>query len=317
MKTQPLALAVLLMLWMMVHQSPVLGGNRFSGGEERTLNGHSFMHSQYIADPFVGSAFTNHVGAAQAVSITRDFHDLNGDYLFSLSGSVVFAALGMKYQQHLGEKWAVGAGGSALVRSGTNALSFIDDGANVTSNSEVWVKRLLQRGESSQLTAGLSWKYSSITMFTPRAFAEHILAGDSLVDAPLVFTGKLWSLQADLMWAHAFNPTFGFRTTGSFGVVEDFAHSDILLGTNRISVLGEVDFKSRYQIPVGLTLGTFYGFPPDRSGSGLKGLLLGFWYTGRDEFVIGVESGWLKIPTDDDGDNIDGVFGVFNIKYYF
>jgi len=288
-----------------------------SRGAERIIGGHAFMPSQYVTDPFVGSAFTNHVGAAQALSVTKEFHNLAGDPLFTLEGNVVFAALGMRYQQHLGKYWAIGLGGSALVRSGTNALSFINDGANVTTDNYAWVKRRVHRGEKSQLTVGLNWKYSSFTLFTPREFAEHIVDGGGLADAPLVSTGKVWSLQADVLWAYAFNPTFGLRANGNFGVVEDYFESGVLHGKNRISVIGEVDFKSSYDIPIGLSLGTFVGFPSSMTGSGLNGYLFGLWYTGREEFSIGLETGLLEIPTDNSGTTIDGLFGVLNIKYFF
>ena len=132
-----------------------------SSTDERHLGGHAFMPSQYIDDPFIGSHYTSRVGAAKAVSITRDIKDLDGNHLVTIEGSVMFASLGMTYQQQLGQKWAVGAGGSALVRSGTNALSFIHDGANVTTSQYLWAKRLLHRGEKSQLTTGLTWKYST------------------------------------------------------------------------------------------------------------------------------------------------------------
>jgi len=289
----------------------------FAGGAERILGGHAFMHSEYIPNPFIGTAFTNHVGAASALNYKRDFRDLDGNLLFTLEGSVVFASLGMKLQQRLGDKWAVGLGGSGLVRSGTNALSFIDDGANVNTNLEAWAKRLLRRGENSQLTGGLSWRYSTVTLFTPREFAQHLIDGGSLDTAPFVVTGKTWDLQADVLWAYAFNATYGLRASGSFGVVEKFGDDSEMLGKNRVGVMGEVDFKDRHGLPLGITLGYFRGFPVNLSGAGTSGSLLGFWYTGKREFIVGLETGLLEIPTDDKGGTIDGAFGTFNIKYYF
>ncbi len=288
-----------------------------SATEERHLGGHGFMPSQYVEDPFIGTHYSSQVGAAKAVSITRDIKDLNGDPLVTIEGSVMFASLGMAYQQQLGQKWAVGAGGSALVRSGTNALSFIHDGANVTTSQYLWAKRLLHRSESSQLSVGLNWKYSTATLFTPYDFAQHVIDTGSLAGAPLVLDAKTWALQADILWAHAFNPTFALRANGHFGLVEDVHESGVLLANHRVSIMGEVDFKSRHDVPIGITLGTFQGFPSERIGSGLSGYLMGIWYTGKEDFVVGVESGWLSIPTADGGESIDGVFGVFNIKYFF
>ncbi len=287
-----------------------------SGGAERHLAGHAFLPSRYIKDPFVGTYFANHVGGASAPNYSRDFYDRNGDLVFALEGSMVFASLGMEFQQHLGTNWAVGLGASGLVRTGTDALAFINDGANVNSNLDVWTKRRLRRSEKSQLTAGLSWNYASTTIFSPRDFAEHIAAGGSLATAPFVHTGKSWTLQADLSWAYAFNATYGLRAQGGFGVVEQVGEGGVLKGNNQIGLLGEVDFKDRHGFPLGLTLGHFIAFPEGLL-SGPSGTVLGFWYTGKQAFIVGVESGWLQIPVDDDGGTVDGAFGVINVKYYF
>ncbi len=288
-----------------------------SSGAERTLNGHQFMPSQFILDPFVGTRFGTELGGATAVSLSRNFYDLNGDLLLTLEGSVFYATLGMNFQQNLGEKWAVGVGGSALIRSGTNAMSFINDGATVNSDILVWGRRMIHRGQKSQLTGGINWQYSTATIFTPRDFANHIIEGGSLDTAPFLTSGKTWSLQADLLWAYAFSPTFGMRANGSFGVQEKFDSSEILLGKNRVGLLGEVNFNGRYGLPLGITLGYFHGFPNDVVSTGISGTVLGFWYTAKQDFVIGLETGVLFIPSDDGDETIDGAFTTFNVKYFF
>lgn len=317
MNRRSLYCVLALMAMLTIAQSAVAAEDEMSEGRERHLGGHAFMPSQYIHDPFVSTSYSTHVGAASAPSFTRDFHDLNGDLLFTVEGSIAFATLGMDYQQKLGEKWSIGLGGSGLVRTGTSALAFINDGANVNTNIDAWTKRLLSRSEKSQLTAGISWHYSTTTIFTPREFAEHLIDGGSLITAPFVSTGNTWDLQADLLWAHAFNATYGIRATGSFGVINPVGRGSELMGKNTIGLMGEVDFNDKHDFPLGITLGHFNGFPTNRVGSGLRGTIMGFWYTGKTDFIIGLESGWLEIPIDDNGKTVDGAFGSLNVKYYF
>ena len=312
-----IALAGLVVGLMTIGFSVAMAVENLSSGEERTLNGHRFMPSQYIMDPFVGTHFGMDLGGASALSLTREFRDLNDDVLFTLEGSVIYATLGMSFQQQLGEKWAIGAGGSALVRSGTSALSFINDGATVNKEVAFWGRRLILRGEKAQLTGGLTWQYSTASIFTPREFAEHIANGGSLDTAPFLVSGKSWSLQGDLLYAYAFNPTFGMRASGSFGVQEKFNASETLLGRNRVGVLGEVDFNDKHNVPLGITLGFFAGFPSDMVESGIRGMVLGFWYTAKEDFIIGLETGALTIPEDEGDETIDGAFASFNIKYFF
>ncbi len=308
---------IMLLSLLFIFTGGVFAQEDFSNGKERTLNGHQFMPSQYILDPFVGTFYSSHLGAASALSLSRDFNDLDGNKILTLEGSVIYATLGMHFQQKIGDKWAVGLGGSALVRSGTSAMSFINDGATVNQSFDVWGRRLIYRGEKSQLTGGLTWSYSTATLFTPREFANHIIDGGSLETAPLLTSGKVWSLQGDLLWAYAFSPTFGLRASGSFGVQEKVNTSEVLLGNNRVGVIGEVDFQDKYQVPLGISLGYFRGFPSELGQAGMRGMVLGFWYTAKEDFIIGLETGALQIPEDEGAEFIDGAFGAFNIKYFF
>ncbi len=92
-----------------------------SSGVERTLNGHQFMASNYVVDPFVGTRYGTALGAASALSLDRIFYDLDGNPLLTLEGSVIYATLGLNFQQKIGEKWAVGFGGSVGLEGPTVA----------------------------------------------------------------------------------------------------------------------------------------------------------------------------------------------------
>lgn len=288
-----------------------------SGGAERQLSGHGFLPSQYIDDPFIGTYFSNHVGAAKAVNLNTPFYSLDGELLFELKGDVAYASLGMAFQKQLFDNWAVGFSGAGLVRSGISAQALVANGADVNTDLSVWVKRRLMRTEKSQLSAGINWDYSTIKAFDLRGFSQHIRDGGSLDTAPLVSNDKVWAMQATVQWVHAFNPTFALRADGQFGVREIRGINGELMGDNRIGLLGEVDFKDRYNFPLGISLGYFQGLPANRIGSGLSGAVLGFWFTGRESFLIGVESGWLTFPVSDEGGSVDGLFGVFNAKIFF
>lgn len=318
MRTKILA-GCLVMSLLMIADTALLASESpdLSQGAERHLAGHGFLPSQYISDPFVGTYFSNHVGGAQAVNLNTPFYNLDGDLILTLKGDVAYAALGMGFQKRIGQKWAVGMNGSGLIRSGISAQTLIANGAEANTDINAWVKRRLLRNEKSQLSGGLIWNYSSANYVDFRAFAEHIRNGGSLETAPLMTTGKAWGLQGSLQYAYAFNPTFGLRADANFGVRESKQDDSVIMGDNRIGLLGEADLKERYKIPLGLTLGYFQGIPSDRLGSGLSGTVLGFWYTGRENFTVGVESGYLSFPVNNSGDSVDGVFGVFNIKYFF
>ena len=112
---------ILILLAAMSSTAAAKEGDPMAEGRERHLNGHGFLPSFYVDDPFVSSNFQTHVGAGMAVDLKTPFTDLDGNELYVLEGDLVVASLGLGYQQKFGEKWAVGLKMAALVRAGTTA----------------------------------------------------------------------------------------------------------------------------------------------------------------------------------------------------
>jgi opacity protein-like surface antigen len=287
-------------------------------GRERHLNGHGFLPSLYVGDPFVASTFQNHTGGGVAMDYQTVFNDLEGEPLFTLEGNVFFASLGLGYQQNLGRRWAVGLQGSADIRAGTNAETFISDGADVDRNGALWAAFRLTRGEKSQTAVGLDWSYSKVTFFTPGDFARHIADGGSLEDAPIVVSEKVWTTRIVVNWAYAVNPRFGFRLNGGFGLYEPPLTSGVAKASHRVGGLAEYDFHPGGGLPIGLTLGYTQALPDDDPYTGQSGTLFGLWYTGKEAFVVGVEGGAMKFPVENQtSDKVKSMFGVITLRYYF
>jgi hypothetical protein len=288
-------------------------------GEERHLDGHGFLPSMYVPSPFVASNFQNHTGAAVAIGLKTTFRNLDGEELFTLEGDLFFAQLGLAYQQQLSSRIAIGAALAGLARSGTNAQSFITEGADVNRRADLWARYRAYRGQRDQVSIGLDWNYAKTLYFTPNEFARHIANGGSLEDAPIVVDDKNWASHIVTTWAHAFSPTFGARATAEVGLYEVPRSEGVSKGAHRLSLLGEMDLKhTRAGIPLGVSAGYTQNLPENDPRTGAAGWLLGFWYTGRPEFVVGAELGFLKFPVvEQSSDKVDAAFGVFMIQYYF
>jgi hypothetical protein len=314
-----IVLLAIVALGLMAMTAAAAEGDPMAEGGERHLNGHGFMPSIYVDDPFVSTVFQNHTGGGMASDLTGTFRDLDGTELFTVKGNLFFAALGLGFQQKLGSRWAVGAAMTALVRSGTDAESFLVEGADVDRNGNLWAKYRVMRNEKSQLSLGLDWSYSKTLYFTPGDFARNIAEGGDIEDAPLLVNSKIWTSRLAVNWARAFSPAFGLRINGGFGMYEVPETSGIFKGSHRVGILGEYDLKgSGLEWPVGITLGYTQNLPDDDPFTGLGGTLLGFWYTGKQEFVVGVETGSMKMNvSNQESDKVDAMFGIFSIKYYF
>jgi len=294
-------------------------GDPMAGGEERYLNGHGFLPSSYVGDPFVSTAFQNHTGGGVAKDFNTSFTDQDGNVLFSLTGDLFFADLGLGFQQKLGSKFALGANVSGLVRSGTSAQSLLTEGADLNRQGGFWAKYRLQRSRKSQLSVGLDWSYNNTLYFTPGDFARYIANGGSIDEAPLLTSTKVWTARMTLNWARAISPVFALKLDGQFGLYQVPNNSDIYKGSYRLGLLGEMDLnRSRLDFPLGITLGYTQALPDDDPFTGLSGTLLGFWYTGKKEFVVGLETGFMNIvQVYQATEKVNANFGIFTLRYYF
>lgn len=313
--------AALPLLFLLVFQLPAAAkeGDPMAEGAERFLDGHGFLPSIYVSDPFVSSVFQNHTGGGVANDLTATFTNQDGDELFSVTGDIFFASLGLGYQQKLGSRFALGCYVSGLVRSGTSAQSFLTEGADVNQEVALWAKYRLRRTEKSQLSVGIDWSYANTFYFTPGDFANYIVEGGAIEDAPLVTNSKVWASHMVFNWVRAFSPVFGLRLNGEIGLYQVPDNSDIYKGTYRLGILGEMDLnKTKLEFPLGLTLGYTQALPDDDPYTGQSGTLLGFWYTGKKAFVVGLETGFMKVvQVNQTTETVNSNFGIFTIKYYF
>jgi len=314
-------LAVLIVLALVLAAAGVARGDDadpLAGGGERHLNGHGFLPSLFVGDPFVSSTFQNHTGGGVAMDYRTEFKDLDGSTLFTLKGDVFFASLGLGYQQKLWSRWGVGMMIAGAVRAGTNAETFISDGADLDRTGSLWVDYRLRRGDRSQLSVGADWSYAKQIYFTPGDFARWIEDGGSIEDAPIVVSEKTWTSRFVVKWAYAFSRAFAARLSGAFGLYEPPLAAGVSKGSHRIGALGEFDMKEVNGIPLGFTLGYTQALPDDDPFVGMSGTLLGLWYTGKEAFVVGVEAGAMRAPvTNQVSDKVKAAFGVITIRYYF
>jgi hypothetical protein len=317
--TARLRIAAVFLLLVSALPAAAKEGDPMAEGRERHLNGHGFLPSIYVDDPFVSSNFQNHTGGGMAMDLTTTFRDLDGNELYKLNGDLFFAALGLGYQQKLGSKWAVGAHFSGLVKSGTNAESFLTEGADVDRNASLWVKYRLKRKEKCQLSVGLDWSYSKTLYFTPYEFAQYVADTGEIENAPILIESKIWTSRVTVNWARGFSKAFGLRVNGQFGLYEVPETSGVTKGSHRLGILGEYDLKgTKANFPLGFSLGYTLALPDNDPFTGLSGTLLGFWYTGKEDFVVGAEIGSMKLPVANrDTDKVKALFAIITIKYYF
>ena len=95
----------------------------------RTLNGHTFIPSTQVEDPFIATLVRTQTGAGYATRVATDVTNEVVDSLIQvLEGDLAFIALQFEYQQALSDWLAISAAGSGAARIGTGAQSVIAQG---------------------------------------------------------------------------------------------------------------------------------------------------------------------------------------------
>jgi hypothetical protein len=284
----------------------------------RVLNGHQFMPSRLVAEPFAISHFGTTTGGGVAFDLRTPFVDLNGDTLGTLVGDVAFLALSFTYQQRFGQWFAarIGFGGGA--RLGIDEQSVLAQGV---TGSFVWILGATARIFQSDkviLSATADFGRSDLVGLDPFSFAQKIVdEGIGAEDNNLVGTTEAISAVASVRvgWAPAaWIGVTGLLEAGYGDVTE--SSSETLTGGG--ATVG-IDLENLGVVPIGFQLSA----ETDAFTAGGSDLTarswsygLGVFYTGWDDFSIGLETVMSLLDRRDVDDDFEAFIATFNLRYW-
>jgi hypothetical protein len=284
----------------------------------RVLNGHQFMPSRLVAEPFAISHFGTTTGGGVAFDLRTPFVDLNGDTLGTLVGDVAFLALSFTYQQRFGQWFAarIGFGGGA--RLGIDEQSVLAQGV---TGSFVWILGATARIFQSDkviLSGTVDFGRSDLVGLDPFGFAQKIVdEGIGAEDNNLVGTTEAISAVASVRvgWAPAaWIGVTGLLEAGYGDVTE--SSSETLTGGG--ATVG-IDLENLGVVPIGFQLSA----ETDAFTAGGSDLAarswsygLGVFYTGWDDFSIGLETVMSLLDRRDVDDDFEAFIATFNLRYW-
>jgi hypothetical protein len=276
------------------------------------------MPSRLVEEPFAISHFGTTTGGGVAFDLKTPFVDLAGDTLGTLVGDVAFLSLGFEYQQRFGRWFAarVGFGGGA--RLGIDEQSVLAQGV---TGSFIWklgaTARILQ-SEKVILSGAVDFGRTDLVGLDPFGFAQKVVE-DSLEvgENDLVGTAEAISAVASVRAGWAPAPWIG--VTGvlevGYGDVTE-SSSEVLTGGG--ATVG-IDLKNLGVIPLGFQLSA----ETDAFSAGGADLAarswsygLGVFYTGWDDFSIGLETALSLLDRRDVDDDFEAFIATFNLRYW-
>lgn len=284
----------------------------------RVLNGYEFTPSRIVPAPFAVTYFSTGTGGGVGFDVKTPFIGLQGDTLGTLAGDVAFLALDFEYQQRLGQWLAVRAGFGGNGRIGTDEQSMLAQGVTGTFVWNLGATARIYQSRTLIVSGALDFARSDIVGVDPFGFAQRVIDNGGLEeDNSLVESGNAISgiLGARLGWAPA-------RWIGVTAVLEggrsDVTEegSDAVLGGG--GTVG-IDLKNLGIIPIGFLL-SFDSEAFSQGGADLAtrstGYGFGAFWTGWEDFVIGLETTMRVLDQRDSDDNIEAFVATFNLRYW-
>lgn len=284
----------------------------------RVLNGYKFTPSRFVADPFAVSFFGTTTGGGVAFDLKTPFVDLSGDTLGTLTGDVAFMSLGFQYQQRFGQWFAARVGFAGSGRLGIDEQSVLAQGV---TGSFIWkvgaTARIFQK-EKVIVSGALDFGRTDLVGMDPFGFAQKIVnEGLGAEDNNLVGTAEAISAVASVRAGWAPAPWIGVTGVleGGYGDVTESSSQTLFGGGGTVGI----DLENLGVIPLGFMLSAETdAFTQGGADIAARSWTYGFgvFYTGWDDFSIGLETSMAVLERRDAEDDFEAFVATFNLRYW-
>jgi hypothetical protein len=301
--------------------SPASGQTR-DPAAARTLNGHTFIPSSQIDDPFITTLIRTQTGGGFATKVTRDIENEVVDSLIdALVGDLAFLALEFEYQHAVTDWLALSASASGAARIGTGAQSVLAEGVTSMFGFKLRATARVLQTEKWLLSTSLRFQPSTQYRLDILTFAKRVIEeGKITEDNSVIIRSHGVGGAAGLGGAYAPKPWLGFVFAGNAGYADTFSdegRSDLAWD---VGGLASFDLNPLRGIPLGLLLSVKQdAFVVDNSDITDKVMAFGWGvaYTGREDFSLSLETSHLRVPLTKSDQTITATLVGFNLRYYF
>lgn len=280
-------------------------------------NGHTFSPISGVPDAFVRSFIRSNVSVAQTSDTEFPLGIIDGDTLLASSGGLVFANLGLEYQQTI-KDWIAFRGQLRVIgRLGTGTTALLSSGVSATVGFDLgWLLRLLET-ERGYLSASFDVRNTNFTTINIADFVNDVIEGE---DAELVGTTPSMRAGAGLRYTHAFSPLVGLVSFAETGFGEPVDESQDDEWYFRFGATVDFDLAAVGWLPIGLAAGYVQDSFPE-GGSDLTDVLRTFLFrvgfTGREDLMLGLNLQYGIFPTEQLDTDLKSLGAEFDIRYFF
>jgi hypothetical protein len=286
--------------------------------QSRVLNGHHFIPSTRLFDPFITTWVRQTTGVGTARDVVTVVDDLDGNPI-EFVGNVTFLGIAFGYQHAMTDRIAayIIAGGGA--RIGTDAEAILSTGLNAFMDFSLGGKVKVWGNRQFLLAANLDYAHTGVSSISVLDWARKVVDSGALSDSSLVAKSSTGSFRGGLNLSYAPEPWIGFTGLTLFGlgnVVGDLESEFAFQG----QISTDIDLAPITNVPIGFILGydrnTFVQQGGEITESS-DAFIFGIFYTGRDDFSIGLELQNAKLPLKNVDKSIRTGEASINLRYFF
>ncbi len=291
------------------------------GDPSRILGGHQFIPSARLGDAFLGSYLRSNTGGGIAQNVQAELRDLDGTLLGNLEGNLAFLMLDVEFQYQLADWLALNASYYGTGRVGTSGQSALAQGVTSVFGFQAEARARILRTESVQLTGALRAQPSTVYRFTPLDFAQDVLdRGGLSEDAEIVQSEDGLGLALGLRGVWGVRDWLGLGATVETGAANPLADDDDSEARLSGSVFASIDLAPRTDVPVGFILSYHrdsFSERGDDIAEEVRNLEAGVFYTGRSDFLVGLQVTRSRLPIRDLDEALQGTMGTLTLRYWF
>jgi hypothetical protein len=274
----------------------------------RCLGGHRFLVSSLVPDPFITTHFRTGTGGGAASNLTVAEKNLDGEVTDSIGGTIGFLVLDFEYQYAI-NRWLAARGMvTAAARTGTNSATLLAGGATALYGSNLGLTARVWGNDAAQVAVTADVARNQLWTIDPFGFAKALVENgftDS-TQAALIRAVTTNRAIGGVRGAWAPRPWLGLNAVVEGGAAENPRTGRGTKALTQLGVLSSFDLNPLWHVPVGLLLGYRAQSGPGRTAdiAGTAGsYTLGVLYSGRPNYLVGVDATWSHIDVNAAGVN--------------
>ena len=230
----------------------ILGQTPEEGGNIPAINGHDFLTITGLEYPFLNTSFQTNIGIGSTQEITFEQIIFDTLEIEGVAGAVLFANLGLNYNQKIKDWLAFRFRYNFAARVGTEAETLLTHGVNTLGSAELsWFFRL-KRHQKYLLSLSTTVSNGEASFISVSAFIRDIVnkvPTASVSKSVPTLTGTF-----ALHWAYAISTVVGLVVDTGIGYGETLVRGE----SGALFHLGgglNFNLYRRYGIPIGTAVG--------------------------------------------------------------